>query len=61
MITNASLNEYNIFARNGITFNGLYNGTSYDFSRLNCANQLEQDNVIVLPFEQLTYVDSRNL
>lgn len=61
MITSDSLNEFNIFARNGITVNGLYSGTSYDFSRLNCANQLEQDNVIVLPFEQLTYVDSRYL
>lgn len=61
MITTFALNEYNIVARNGIVNSTFFNGSQRDYSRLNCYEQLQQDQVLVLPFEQLTYIDSRYL
>ena len=59
MITNVVANMYNIATRNGITNipAGPIN-VGGDLSRLNCYQDLQDERVLVLPFEQLTYVDS---
>jgi len=59
MITNVVANMYNIATRNGITNipAGPIN-VGGDLSRLNCYQDLQDEKVLVLPFEQLTYVDS---
>lgn len=59
MITNIVANMYNIATRNGITnvTAGPIN-VGGDLSRLNCYQDLQDEKVLVLPFEQLTYVDS---
>ncbi len=59
MITNAAANMYNIATQNGITNipAGVIN-VGGNLNRLNCYQDLKNDQVMVLPFEQLTYVDS---
>jgi hypothetical protein len=59
MITNIAANMYNIATNNGITnvSMGPLN-VGGNLSRLNCYQDLMDEKVLVLPFEQLTYVDS---
>jgi hypothetical protein len=59
MITNTGAQMYNIVSQNGISNvpPGPIN-IGGNLSRLNCYEDLQDNNVIVLPFEQLTYVDS---
>ena len=59
MITNIAANMYNIVTNHGITnlSIGPINAGG-DLSRLNCYQDLQNERVIVLPWEQVTYVDS---
>ena len=59
MITNMAADMYNIVTSNGITniAAGPIN-VGGNLSRLNCYQDLVDDKVLVLPFEQLTYIDS---
>jgi hypothetical protein len=59
MITNTVADMFNIASQNGITniAAGPIN-VGGNLSRLNCYQDLLDNKVLVLPFEQLTYVDS---
>lgn len=59
MITNSAAQSYNIVNQgiSNIPNAGLINMGGYGAS-LNCSQQLTDNQVIVLPFEQLTYIDS---
>lgn len=57
MITNSSVDMYNIAAQ-GITNIAGAGPINIAGQRLNCYQQLQQNKCIVLPFQQLTYVDS---
>lgn len=61
MITNIAASEYNITAAaNGlsnINIDGAVN-RSNNLANLNCYQQLQQNQCLVIPFEQLTYIDS---
>ena len=56
MITNIVGNLYNIASFNGIT--NIPGGPVNIGGNLNCAQDIKDEKVLVLPFEQLTYVDS---
>jgi hypothetical protein len=57
MITNTAVDAYNVAAQaiSNIAGQGVVNVGGQN---LNCFQQLEDKDVIVLPFEQLTYIDS---
>lgn len=61
MITNVAASEYNITALanglNNINIDGATNLGS-NLANLNCYDQMKDNKVLVIPFEQLTYVDS---
>jgi hypothetical protein len=59
MITNFAADIYNIAAINGLSNYGVGNvNIGGNYRSLNCYQQLLNDECVVLPFEQLTYVDS---
>ena len=61
MITNVAASEYNITAlANGLTNINIDGAASLgsNLANLNCFQQLQENEVLVIPFEQLTYIDS---
>lgn len=60
MITNLAADMYNIVTSNGLTNMSPGGPISVggNLSRLNCYQELQDHQCLVLPFEQLTYVDS---
>ena len=61
MITNIAASQYNIVASaNGISNVNIDGATNMqsNLQNLNCYQQLQENECLVLPFEQLTYVDS---
>lgn len=61
MITNIAASEYNLTAAaNGLTNINIDGAAALGshLANLNCYQQLQQNEVLVIPFNQLTYVDS---
>lgn len=61
MITNIAASEYNIMAlANGLSNINIDGATQLgsNLANLNCYQQLQQNEVLVIPFQQLTYIDS---